>query len=134
MDSSDLQVLSQTLENLLDDFLAVALAHLRHSARALKMNMESMIKSGCSHNMFACCLQASGKACICTPSSDVLLLCSESSCALVNPQLKCKSNTRCLCMSTRFALPCDNDVPCMVRYTHQMSIFTSILASRLRLI
>ena len=80
---------------------------------ALGMNGESILKSGCSQKTFCLCIRTECQACICSPDSETVLVCQDSRCALVQPKLKIKHNSRLLCLANRFALPCDNDTPCM---------------------
>ena len=69
---------------------------------------------GCSSEFRVLCFQS--KAIGCKPvhgNDDLCCICQEGSCNCVPIRTCCKGKQQCFCLDTRFALPCDEDIPCM---------------------
>merc|ERR1740120_324200 len=65
---------------------------------------------GCAGNETCCCLETE---CCCKPGADMLCL-GCLACRCVSPTTCIKSENQCCCEVAGIAIPCDDEVPCML--------------------
>ena len=69
---------------------------------------------GITATSICCCFEIDEKCCVITNRKDACLNCWSQSCMCIMPTTCLKCACRCFCLDSRWAFPCDKDVPCLL--------------------
>ncbi len=69
---------------------------------------------GCSGEYMCCCLSTTFKICKPSKSSSDCCIINENNCLCIYPTTLCMGQSQCFFVDSRCALPCNDEVPCVV--------------------
>jgi hypothetical protein len=76
------------------------------------------------------CFEWNYKACKISTRPEDLCICISGECMIIRPTTCLKGVTQCFCLDNRCAMPCDDDVPCIVNFLGLNCLYTYACACK----